>query len=109
MCALWGTVQRQSAMLAFIDTFRAMAIVFLLVLPFLLIMKRPNTIARPAPCIKTQLTASSRNCNLPAATIRNRISNSASEIVSDEQRFDSWVSCARGALVWIPNPARAIA
>jgi DHA2 family multidrug resistance protein len=40
--ALWGTVQRQSAMLAFVDTFRAMAIVFLLVLPFLFIMKRPT-------------------------------------------------------------------
>ena len=40
--ALWGTVQRQSAMLAFVDTFRAMAIVFLLVLPFLFVMKRPK-------------------------------------------------------------------
>jgi DHA2 family multidrug resistance protein len=40
--ALWGTVQRQSAMLAFVDTFRAMSIVFLVVLPFLLIMKRPQ-------------------------------------------------------------------
>jgi DHA2 family multidrug resistance protein len=40
--ALWGNVQRQSAMLAFVDTFRAMAIVFLLVLPFLLVMKRPK-------------------------------------------------------------------
>ncbi|MEO8373362.1 MAG: DHA2 family efflux MFS transporter permease subunit, partial [Candidatus Solibacter sp.] len=40
--AAWGTVQRQSAMLAFIDTFRAMAIVFLLVLPFLFIMQRPK-------------------------------------------------------------------
>jgi DHA2 family multidrug resistance protein len=40
--ALWGTVQRQAAMLAFVDTFRAMAIVFLLVLPFLFIMRRPK-------------------------------------------------------------------
>jgi MFS transporter, DHA2 family, multidrug resistance protein len=40
--ALWGTVQRQASMLAFVDTFRAMAIVFLLVLPFLFIMKRPT-------------------------------------------------------------------
>jgi hypothetical protein len=29
-------------MLAFVDTFRAMAIVFLLVLPFLFIMRRPK-------------------------------------------------------------------
>ncbi|HMC63151.1 MAG TPA: hypothetical protein VKJ01_28410, partial [Candidatus Solibacter sp.] len=40
--AAWGMVQRQAAMLAFLDTFRAMAVVFLLVLPFLLIMKRPS-------------------------------------------------------------------
>jgi DHA2 family multidrug resistance protein len=40
--ALWGALQRQSSMLAFIDTFRAMAIVFLLVLPFLFLMKRPS-------------------------------------------------------------------
>jgi DHA2 family multidrug resistance protein len=40
--ALWGTVQRQASMLAFIDTFRALAIVFLLVLPFLFLMKRPQ-------------------------------------------------------------------
>jgi len=40
--AAWGMVQRQAATLAFLDTFRAMAIVFLLVLPFLLVMKRPS-------------------------------------------------------------------
>jgi MFS transporter, DHA2 family, multidrug resistance protein len=40
--AIWGLVQRQAAMAAFIDTFRAMAIVFLLVLPLLLLMKKPK-------------------------------------------------------------------
>src|SRR5262245_32155851 len=40
--ALWGAVQRQSSMLSFVDTFRAMGIVFLLVLPFLFVMKRPS-------------------------------------------------------------------
>jgi DHA2 family multidrug resistance protein len=40
--ALWGTMQRQASMLAFIDTFRAMAIVFLCVLPFLLVMRKPG-------------------------------------------------------------------
>src|SRR5205807_9756305 len=40
--AAWGMVQRQASMLAFVDTFRAMAVVFLLVLPFLLIMRRPS-------------------------------------------------------------------
>ncbi len=47
--ALWGTVQRQAAMLAFIDTFRAMSIVFLLVLPFLFIMRRPKHTRSAAP------------------------------------------------------------
>jgi DHA2 family multidrug resistance protein len=46
--ALWGIVQRQAAMAAFIDTFRAMAIVFLLVLPLLLLMKKPRHHGGPA-------------------------------------------------------------
>jgi DHA2 family multidrug resistance protein len=40
--ALWGMVQRQAAMISFVDTFRAMGIVFLLVLPLLLVMRRPK-------------------------------------------------------------------
>ncbi|HLK48850.1 MAG TPA: DHA2 family efflux MFS transporter permease subunit [Bryobacteraceae bacterium] len=40
--AVWGMVQRQAAMISFVDTFRAMAIVFLLVLPVLLVMRRPK-------------------------------------------------------------------
>ncbi|MBS1856921.1 MAG: DHA2 family efflux MFS transporter permease subunit [Acidobacteria bacterium] len=40
--ALWGTLLRDSSMLSFIDTFRAMAIVFLCVLPFLFLMKKPS-------------------------------------------------------------------
>ncbi|MBZ5576048.1 MAG: DHA2 family efflux MFS transporter permease subunit [Acidobacteriia bacterium] len=40
--AVWGMVQRQGAMMAFIDTFRAMAVVFLLVLPLLLFMRKPK-------------------------------------------------------------------
>jgi MFS transporter, DHA2 family, multidrug resistance protein len=39
--AMWGVVQRQSAMVSFIDTFRALGIVFILVLPLLLVMKKP--------------------------------------------------------------------
>jgi DHA2 family multidrug resistance protein len=39
--AIFGMVQRQASMLSFLDTFRAMAVVFLLVLPLLLIMRRP--------------------------------------------------------------------
>src|SRR3954466_13874282 len=40
--AIWGIVQRQAAMAAFIDTFRAMALVFLLVIPLLLLMRKPK-------------------------------------------------------------------
>ncbi len=40
--AIWGLVQRQASMQAFVDTFRFMAVVFLLVLPLLFIMKRPK-------------------------------------------------------------------
>jgi DHA2 family multidrug resistance protein len=40
--AIWGMVERQASMLSFVDTFRAMAVVFLLMLPLLFIMKRPK-------------------------------------------------------------------
>jgi DHA2 family multidrug resistance protein len=40
--AVWGMVQQQAAMQAFIDTFRALGLVFLAVLPLLLIMKKPK-------------------------------------------------------------------
>ena len=39
---IWGIVERQASMLAFVDTFRAMAVVFLLMLPLLFVMKRPK-------------------------------------------------------------------
>ena len=39
---IWGMVERQASMLSFVDTFRAMAVVFLLMLPLLFIMKRPK-------------------------------------------------------------------
>jgi len=40
--AIWGVVERQASMSAFVDTFRAMAVVFLLVLPLLFIMRKPK-------------------------------------------------------------------
>ena len=40
--AIWGVVQQQAAMLSFVDTFRALAVVFLLVLPLLLLMRKPR-------------------------------------------------------------------
>ena len=40
--SIWGLVSRQASMLSFVDTFLAMAVVFLLVLPLLFAMKRPS-------------------------------------------------------------------
>jgi DHA2 family multidrug resistance protein len=40
--AMWGMVQRQASMLSFVDTFRALAVIFLLVLPLLFLMKKPR-------------------------------------------------------------------
>ncbi len=40
--AIWGMVQQQASMQAFVDTFRALSAVFLLMLPLLLVMKRPT-------------------------------------------------------------------
>jgi DHA2 family multidrug resistance protein len=40
--SLWRLVERQASMLSFVDTFLAMGLVFLLVLPLLLVMKRPR-------------------------------------------------------------------
>ena len=41
--AIWGMVLRQASMLSFVDTFRAMGVVFLLVIPLLFVMKRPKS------------------------------------------------------------------
>jgi MFS transporter, DHA2 family, multidrug resistance protein len=40
--SMWGLIGRQAAMLSFVDTFLAMGLVFLLVLPLLFVMKRPT-------------------------------------------------------------------
>ena len=38
---VYGTVQRQALMLAFIDNFHMLGVVFLIVIPVLMFMKRP--------------------------------------------------------------------
>jgi len=45
---LWGMVQRHAAMAAFVDTFLALALVFLLVLPMLFLLKKPQHHTRGA-------------------------------------------------------------
>jgi MFS transporter, DHA2 family, multidrug resistance protein len=44
--SMFGMVQRQAAMLAFVELFRVLAVVFLLMIPLLLIMKKPPKGAR---------------------------------------------------------------
>jgi len=39
--AMFGMVQRQAAMLSFVDTFRLLGVIFLALLPLLLLMRRP--------------------------------------------------------------------
>jgi DHA2 family multidrug resistance protein len=47
--ALWATVQQQAAILTFNDVFRLMAVVFLILVPFGYVMRRPRSRRRQAP------------------------------------------------------------
>ena len=40
---IYNTVQRQAAMLAFVDNFKMLGVVFLSVIPVLLLLKKPKT------------------------------------------------------------------
>src|SRR3954465_3749219 len=40
--AVFGTIQRQAAMVAFVDVFRLLGIIFLLLLPLVMLMRRPR-------------------------------------------------------------------
>ncbi|MGA2811578.1 MAG: DHA2 family efflux MFS transporter permease subunit [Candidatus Acidiferrum sp.] len=46
---IYATVQRQAAMLAFLDNFKMLGVVFFLVMPVLLLMKRPKARASDVP------------------------------------------------------------
>jgi MFS transporter, DHA2 family, multidrug resistance protein len=46
---IYGMVQRQAAMLAFIDNFKMLGVVFVAVIPFLLLMKKPRVAAGSVP------------------------------------------------------------
>jgi DHA2 family multidrug resistance protein len=45
--AAFGAVQRQASMLSFVDLFRGLGLIFLLLLPLVLLMKRPRSDAGP--------------------------------------------------------------
>ncbi len=47
--AVWGMVQRQSAMLSFVHAFQFLAIVFILCLPLILLMRKPRHQGGPPP------------------------------------------------------------
>jgi DHA2 family multidrug resistance protein len=40
--ALFGAVQRQAAMVSFVDLFRLLGMIFLLLVPLVLLMRRPR-------------------------------------------------------------------
>ncbi|MBE3088420.1 MAG: EmrB/QacA family drug resistance transporter, partial [Chloroflexi bacterium] len=40
--AVWGMVQKQAGMLAFLDTFVLLGVVFLAMMPLVILMKRPQ-------------------------------------------------------------------
>ncbi len=46
--ALFGMVERQAAMVSFVQVFRLLSVIFLAVLPLIMIMKSPRTGSRPA-------------------------------------------------------------
>jgi DHA2 family multidrug resistance protein len=46
--ALFGMVQKQAAMIAFIDGFKFLAVVFLVLLPLVVLMKKPQHHDGPA-------------------------------------------------------------
>jgi DHA2 family multidrug resistance protein len=39
---IYGTIQRQAAMLAFLDNFKMLGMVFFAIIPILLLMKKPR-------------------------------------------------------------------
>jgi DHA2 family multidrug resistance protein len=46
--AVWGAMQRQAAILTFLDIFRLLALIFVVLIPFVLIMKKP---AKPSKTV----------------------------------------------------------
>jgi DHA2 family multidrug resistance protein len=46
---IYGTLQRQAAMLAFIDDFKMLGVIFFAMLPVLLLLKKPSKQAGSAP------------------------------------------------------------
>jgi DHA2 family multidrug resistance protein len=46
---IYNTVQRQAAMLAFIDNFKMLGVVFFAVIPVLLLMRKPKVPSRGVP------------------------------------------------------------
>jgi DHA2 family multidrug resistance protein len=47
--AVYGMVYRQAAMIAFVDVFRLLALIFILGIPLVFIMKRPSQTSAPPP------------------------------------------------------------
>ena len=46
---IYGTIQRQAAMLAFIDNFKMLGVIFFAVIPVLVLMRKPRVPAGAVP------------------------------------------------------------
>jgi len=46
---IYGTIQRQSVMLAFIDNFKMLGVIFFAVIPVLVLMRKPRVPAGAVP------------------------------------------------------------
>jgi DHA2 family multidrug resistance protein len=46
---IYGTIQRQAVMLAFLDNFKMLGIIFFAVIPILLLMRKPRVPAGGVP------------------------------------------------------------
>ncbi len=51
MAALWGAVQQQAAILAFLDAFHVLGLMFLVLAPLVILMRRPRKAPGPGPVV----------------------------------------------------------
>src|SRR5256885_13406490 len=62
---IYGTIERQAAMLAFLDDFKMLGLVFFAVIPILLLMRKPNIRGGGVPVRSEEHTSELQSpCNL---------------------------------------------
>lgn len=63
---MYGMVQQQAAMLSFVEAFWIMGVAFLLMLPFLLLLRYTKPAAETAPTVRDQVPELLRPAAQPA-------------------------------------------